>query len=65
VRGCFQVSDVAFVKALVFGKPPQAALEAPFDSELSVGYRLGPLGMVGHDKRFLYDIVANKQSGDL
>lgn len=56
---------MAFVKALVFGKPPQAALEAPFDSELSVGYRLGPLGMVGHDKRFLYDIVANKQSGDL
>ena len=55
---------MAFVKALVFGKPPQEAHKAAFDSALSLGYRLGPPGVVGQDKRFLYDIVANKQSGE-
>jgi hypothetical protein len=54
---------VAFVKALVFGKPPPEALEAPPDSALSRGFRVGLPGAVGSDKRFLYDIVANKQSG--
>lgn len=48
--------DIEFVKALIRGGPPAGAA-------LSVQLRTDAPGVVGRDKSFLYDIVANQQSG--
>jgi hypothetical protein len=56
------------VKALIHGSPPSVdvdeessahGVQPPADADL----RLGVRGVVGSDKTFLYEIVANSRSG--
>merc|ERR1711871_1151187 len=51
-----QPDDWTFIQALIRGAPPQ---EGTIPSEQRERLRLGPKGVAGKDKRFLYDIVAN------
>ena len=51
-------SDLAFVKALIRGGP-----DACEDGDQRASMRLGEPGVIGSDKGFLYDIVANKRCG--
>ena len=49
-------SDLEFVKALIRGAPPTPCADP-------IAMRMGESGVLGSDKRFLYDIVANQRSG--
>mmetsp|Transcript_28893 Transcript_28893/g.74227 ORF Transcript_28893/g.74227 Transcript_28893/m.74227 type:complete len:581 (+) Transcript_28893:554-2296(+) len=50
-------ADLDFIKALISGEPPEA-----LRGEVTMRYGGSP-GVVGKDKSFLYDIVANRRSG--
>ena len=53
--------DIKFVQALIRGSPPSH--ESCSSSSSSSVYRTGQAGVLGEDKRFLYDIVANQRNG--
>lgn len=57
--------DLEFVKALILGAPPDPPSDGDCyaDPERAQVMRCGTRGVVGSDKRFLYEIVANQRSG--
>ena len=51
--------DISFVQALIRGAPPAGASA----EERRGVYRVGARGVLGEDKAFLYDVVANQRNG--
>jgi hypothetical protein len=57
-----QSEDISFVKALIRGAPPPAPDDRDSSTHAAV-LRVSSPGVVGKDKAFLYEIVANSRSG--